>query len=435
VTNPGRLTVIKEGEAPRFIPLHTGEVTDEPAAGLPRDAESVNLNEPLPGETTPVITGNASDPDIAHAPMRVRWVNVLRDPSREPAADNRLIGRYAFWMDDESARLNFNVALGKPAPGQDTAFDSQLKEGFLTPLFIRGDDAINSTGSGKLGTGKHEWALGRPQSINLDLLFDRPDQLQHNKLLAYTFLHGFTRSPEAILDFIDVAPQTPQAWFQRQKFNLTSYSRSPEFNAFGLSRLFTTYIPLSIEGGPSYQHPFIFDPNGVYDGKSPTEILHLNSLLGTFGFTSTVTDEDGSTINGGNVVNKAQIEMLVDYLRRRWPGYSRSFIDKYGEVECRQIAINAALMARMATTVIGADLSAFSNAYGFRTTSVNYSPADNELPDRNPERFYWGRDANGGTSKLMLPQTPGPHITEVRLFVRAAPAEPAPHNNRAELAA
>jgi hypothetical protein len=424
VVNPGRLTLIDESGARQFIPLHTGEVTETPDPLGPRDAESVDLNQPLPGQPIPAITGKPENASEPRPPMRVKWVNLVRDPSRPAGPENRLNGRYAFWVDDENARINFNVALGKPDP-ETGKFGDQLRARFLTPTFTRGDSTVNASGS-----GHRDWALGRPQSVNLDSLFDHPSQLRHDKLLAHTFLHGFNRYPEAIMDFIDVP--SARDWYTRNQFNLTFYNRSPEFNAFGRSRFFTTYIPLSLEAGPSYQHPFVYDPSGAYAGNA-SEVLHLNSLLGTFGFTSTVEDDDGGgKVAGGNVINRAQVDMLLGYLQRRWPGYTGTFFDKYGEAECRQIALNAVLMARMATTMIGSNLIAFSRDWGMRSTSVNYAPESDELPGNTPERFYW-RFKVSNRAKLMLPQTPGPHVTEVRLFAKAVPADPPPKGNPAEL--
>lgn len=429
VTNPGRLTIIANDQPIRYVPLHTGEVTEAIDPTLPSDAESFDLNKPLPGETTPMITGISLEPSTTRLPMRVRWVNVPADPSRPAAANNRLASRYAFWIDDESTKLNFNTAIGKPAQGQDSTFDSQLQNDFLTPLFKRGTKTSSFD-----RTTQPEWALGRPQSVNLDVLFDDPTNLDHNKLLDHVFLQGFSRYPEAILNYIKLTGPEARDWFDKSRYDLTFYNRSPEFNAFNRSRFFTTYVPLSIEAGPAYQHPFVFDPSGAYTGQSGSEVLHLNSLLGTFGFTNTVTDEDGASVNGGNVVNRAQVEMLTEYFRRRWPGYNRSFFDKYGEAECRQLALNAALMARMATTQINnANLTAFSKQYSLRTTSVNFSPASNELTGKTPERMYW-RYPNVGKTGLFLPQTPGPHITEVRLFVKSTEASPAPKNDPKQLA-
>lgn len=360
--------------------------------------------------------------------MRVKWVNLLRDPSTPASADNRLTGRYAFWMDDESSRINYNLALGKPVRTSGQNFGDHYKAGFVTPLFTKGDANTNSS-----NTGTRNYALGRPQSVNLDILFDTPAQLLHEKLLSHTFLHGFSRYPEAIMDFINVP--SPREWYDKEKFNLTFYSRSPEFNAFGRSRFFTTYIPLSLEAGPSYQHPFVHDPANAYGGGS-SQILNLNSLLGFFGFTAATTDEDGEQVSGGNVVNEAQMKMLMEYFARKWPGYQHSFLEKYGWKECTQLALNILLYARMATSEVAtADLTEFSKQWGTRTTSVSYSPPTGELAGEVPERLYWRiKNPNTGATKLFLPQTPGPHLTEVRLFVRSVPADPAPQLDAAQLA-
>ena len=430
IINPGRLTIIQGSGAPQYVDLHTGAVTTPPDPTVP-DALSVDLNQPLPGQTTPVITGNFNTGSTTPPPMRVCWVNLLSNPSSPAGPANELVGRYAFSIDDECARINLNTAFGKPLPTAGTMFGDQLANGFLTPLYAQGDSATLPAGN-----GPRQWALGRPQSVNLDLLFSDPSQLNTNQLLDQVFLHGFSRYPEAIMNYVNIPGQTPQSWFDQQKFNLTFYSRSPEFNAFGLSRFFTTYVPLSLEGGPAYQHPFLY--NGI---------LHLNSLFGTFGFTSTITvDEDTGAVDGGNVVNQEQVNMLLSYLERPWPGYSRSFFAKYGPQGCAQIALNLLLMARMATTSVSTDLTNFSIDWGFRSTSVNYCPSANENANDTPERMYWSINPSTGTPiipsdlqpstpppTLMLPQTPGPHITEVRLLVQVVPASPAPKNLPSQL--
>lgn len=441
VTNPGRLTLIENGvdaiDKTTYVPLHTGEVISMPDPSRPRDAESVDLNQPLPGQTVPAITGTAGGVGAARPPMRVKWVNLLRDPSEEASKDNRLTGRYAFWMDDETSRLNFNTALGKPNDVEEPDFKKQLDKGFMPPLFTRGDAATLNT-----GTTSRNWGLGKPQSVNLDILFDQPAQLQHDKLLGHVFLQGYARYPEAILDFISVP--SAKDWYDKNKFNLTFYNRSPEFNAFGRSRLYTTYFPLSLEGGPSSQLPFIYDPNsssGTITPRSPegalklgtlksgllkdNQILSLNSLMGFFGASADIAGPGGYLGDQANMINRNQIEMLMSYMRRKWPGYDKSFVDKYGEIGCYQIALNMVQMARQATTQIdNTDIAAFSTAYGARTTSVIFMPNSTELSGYAPERFYW-RIKDPATQKvvLMLPQMPGPHITEVRLFAQAVNAK------------
>jgi uncharacterized protein (TIGR02600 family) len=80
----------------------------------------------LSGARTPTSTSDAS----ARAPMPVRWIYVLKDgrfstPSigngtvadfansaPQPTANNPIVGRVAFWTDDETCKLNLNTAVG-----------------------------------------------------------------------------------------------------------------------------------------------------------------------------------------------------------------------------------------------------------------------------------------------------------------------------------
>ncbi len=80
----------------------------------------------LSGARAPTSTSDAS----ARAPMPVRWIYVLKDgrfstPSSgsgtvadfansdpKPTANNPIVGRVAFWTDDETCKLNLNTAVG-----------------------------------------------------------------------------------------------------------------------------------------------------------------------------------------------------------------------------------------------------------------------------------------------------------------------------------
>jgi hypothetical protein len=94
-----------------------------------------------------------------------------------------------------------------------------------------------------------------------------------------------------------------------------------------------------------------------------------------------------------------------------------------------QIALNILMYGRLATTNLGTNAGGFSRSYGFRSTSVNYNPEGNESRDWFPESMYWRFRFDGDSRDTpLLPQTPGPHITEVRLVfepeaVRGSPAE------------
>ncbi len=425
--NPGRLTVFDDDGKVEYIDLHTGAADEDPSSTLYPDVYSVDLNEPLPGKTYPaIVMKEGVEGDAAIPPMRVKWVNLLKEPGAPASKDNPISARYGFWIDDESARINFNVALGKPDRNtiDPQQFWEQYKLGMMPPLFTSGAGDVEFNSSSK----DREWALGQPRSVNLDVLFEDRKALLSEELLGHAWLRGFSRYPESILDFVDMPHAEREAWYHKAKYHLTFYSRSPEFNAFGRSRLFTTNIPLSLEAGPLYQLPFVYNGPGTEEPDYEIEgVMHLHSLMGSLGFTHRIDDDDKGNVHAANIVNRAQFEMLKRYMGRRWPGYSQTFLEKYGEAECYQIALNMLTMARMATTTMNTRGSRTSSRdLAWRSTSVIYSPHSSERPSANPERHYWqveteppedGEDS--GKVIPMLPQTPGPHITEVRLMFRA----------------
>lgn len=425
--NPGRITLFGENGV-RHVPLHTGVAEIDPAETLDPDVHSVDLNEPLPGKEYPPIAMLAEgDSSTAIPPMRVSWVPVLKRPADPANEENPITSRYAFWIDDESSRINFNVALGKTARGTNDPerFFEQYELGMMPPLFTGGaaDVEFSDKSDGR------EWALGQPRSINLDVLVDDPQDLLKDELLSHAWLRGFSRYPESILDFVNLPEEEREEWYHRNKYQLTFYSRAPEFNAFGRSRLFTTNYPLSLEAGPLYQLPFVYNGPEVSDPDFQIRgVLHLGSLMGSLGFTHEFTEEGKGKIRAANVVNRAQLEMLNRYLSRNWPGYDSSYLEKYGEAECYQIALNMIAMARMATTSMRTNMNINSTRdFALRSTSVLYSPHASERLNANPERHYWEFDAvpaNGGSRRRiqMLPQTPGPHVTEVRLMFKSFPA-------------
>ncbi len=437
LTNPGRLTIVPNGGAtPSFVDLHSGVA---PLGGDRfRDENSFDLNSPLAGETTAAIVevpGASSQPE-----MRAAWVPVFKDPSApSPDAENPIIGRYAFWMDDESSKINYNVALGKPSPTEQDphprgvngdGWYEQKEEGFVVPTWAFGDARTVRGYYNDVDNPIRQWSLGYPASVNLDVLFENRPSFNPKKALIrlhnHTFFHGFHRYPEAILKYVDFdgnydfVSEDEKEWYDENKWNLTFYSRSPEFNAFGKSRFFTTHIPLSLEGGPAYQMPF----------ATSSGVLHFNSLLGNMYMSENSADRAAQ--QSGNRINETQFNMLMDYFRRNdWPGYEgSSFTGKYGNLECAQMALNILHMARMATCYMANGNGSqnqtnnnpqadFSGQYAARVTSTNYFNR-NKGPQTTPERYYWRINSNGEVdpgdpnSTLMLPQGMGPWITELK---------------------
>jgi len=97
------------------------------------DQDEVNFGGTVPGVVTDAQAGGS--PDNMRCPMPVEWLYVLRDGTvgtvtsgggagssqwnsggrSTPSANNPIVGRVAFWTDDESTKINLNTA-GEPSP-------------------------------------------------------------------------------------------------------------------------------------------------------------------------------------------------------------------------------------------------------------------------------------------------------------------------------
>ena len=66
----------------------------------------VNLNSAVTDGSYPII-GGSNAPDVS-----VKWVNLPANPSQGFGSNNPIVGRYAFWVDSESAKINLNTADG-----------------------------------------------------------------------------------------------------------------------------------------------------------------------------------------------------------------------------------------------------------------------------------------------------------------------------------
>jgi len=171
----------------------------------------VNLNRALADGSYPII-GGADPPDVS-----VKWVNVLRNPSGTASSTNAIIGRYAFWVDDEGAKININTADGT--------------EKYTT----------NSLG------------IGSPSEVSLEVLFPTNGKVPSQEIVQIARTRGF-HSPREILSATNVTP----AVYTNNVFALTAYSRSPDLNIFGQPKM--ALIP--ILGAPE-EHSTNMVINGI----------------------------------------------------------------------------------------------------------------------------------------------------------------------------
>ncbi len=302
-------------------------------------------NTPIPlssGDST-----SATDPDLnqvdsagnpaivpAATAIRAAWVNVLADPSQ--AADgtatllngtkNQIVGRYAFWMDDENSKLNINTAYGRPVPPTTPYFDNILAG---ANSYIYGVPSYNiPLGSNpRFPDQTNPYSVGHPSSVGLDILgtpfTSNSNQLQ--SLWTARLSHPFSSAAE-----IANPNYSSATFYQQNKFWLTHLNGDPEFNAFGKARIFfadSTFQPDSHTAQLDYPgsdgFTYVPEPSQTAGG-----IRDLNEPL-TFHVDAndiTVTGlQDTPTQNSA----VAAVQQIASYLNMRWPGYGHSFVEKW----------------------------------------------------------------------------------------------------------
>lgn len=379
--NPGQLVTVS-GVTTNIIPLYSGA-----AIG----GTDPNLNQlKLDGTNYEVLGNNA-------APMKVAWVNCLKDSSQAGSATNPLIGRYAFWIDDENNKINLNTAFGKPFPSP-----------FPTPTPVPGNTNGRYTrGSPPFTISGTIYTLGHPTSVELAIF----SGLNAAAMRAATSIRPLT-STEDVKEFV---ASNPQAFYEANKFSLTTFNADPEFNAFGKSRIFfadSMFYPTdytdTTTSNPYWDTGYAYrseptTPGAVTDPSEPL-ILHAQ-LMNDWG--SAGYDKAGGTPSSDSTASNpvaAAVQRIAGYLNTTWPGYSQSFVAKYGIREAEQIAWNIYGMGEASTIP---HTTTTEGAWANTTYRKTYGPPNN----MRWSSFLW--DGSLGSGARILPQTRTPLITKV----------------------
>ena len=159
----------------------------------------VNLNAAASDGSCP-IAGETNPPSAGAPNISVYWANVLKNPANTTAsASNPLVGRYAFWVDDENAKININTA------------DGTLKY------------TTNSLG------------IGTPSEVSLQVLQQGGANLSSTVATNIVYLARTTglNSPKEILRAAGTTPDL----YTNNTFNVTAYGRSPDLNIFGQPKM------------------------------------------------------------------------------------------------------------------------------------------------------------------------------------------------------
>ena len=366
--NPGMLNLI-QGTSFKPVSLSTNPIPDYLSTN-----QDANINQLQPTSNQYPVTGS-------NDPMYVAWATMLQNPTNAASATNPIVARYAFWMDDENAKINVNTAYGKPSSGMDW---TKLTPGTIAP---QGTDDI--------------FPLGHPASMNIDML---GPTLDRTALLNALKIYGAARSPEIIKTA--VTSGDPEDFYKQNKFYLTATSRDPEFNVFGKSKIYMYAAPpgqlgTKLGGGlfqrfrdseaPMYFHGSENRDPTVYPGGNPTQ--DYTAMYYT-------------------AANLSSILSRTD-----WPGMpTRSFVDKWGGNaaalrEADQVAWNLVAMGSFS------DYGDYTLAtQGLSSTFGNHLPPGKT--GSSGSKYYPNAAVPVGRSgRAIVPVMPRPMIDEICLKI------------------
>lgn len=287
------------------------------------------------------------------APMPVKWLYVLADGSVSIAtgtgergqvvtgasANNPIVGRIAFWTDDETCKININTA----------------SEGtfWSTPRFDTADERLLAYRQPT--RGEYQGYPGHPATVSLKTVFP---SLSSEEIFDLAPRLSFGGSEGGTKEVIDVskwitadsdrlyasvdemlfkvptsggASRSVQAGLKPSevkatKFFLTAHSRAPELNLFGLPRILTW--PLHrIDNDPNYR-------------TAADRLLAFCSTIGgkPFYFIREKSMRVSYDLEDSKMSRNLDLLGYLDGLTgKNVPGFGNSFHNKYSQNEMRQI--------------------------------------------------------------------------------------------------
>ncbi|MBE2204722.1 MAG: hypothetical protein IAE94_10325 [Chthoniobacterales bacterium] len=215
ISEPGRIRVYDRSNLSASTDYDLFSALPGPDTTL-RDQNNVDLNRQAFDGSFPIA---APAPGNTRATMKVGWISLPADPGQAASATNPITGRVAFWVDDESCKININTA------------DGSKKEDLYRT--IGPSEAAQSFG------------FGTPGEISLEALTDSGNVHLSNttaaEIAAYAWNRGFNSPAE-----IGRIPGLPGSFFEHNKFSITHYSKTPELTFYGEPRIYLLpVVPLS----------------------------------------------------------------------------------------------------------------------------------------------------------------------------------------------
>jgi len=346
----------------------------------PADASTtgtVDLNQQLFSGNYPIASPNSITATSGSAMnMNVQWINVLQDSTLAASNSNQVIGRYAFWVDDELAKINVNTADGTERSG-------------TSPLNTSG------TGNAYPNSGTNSFGFGTPTEVDLQALMtggstpisQATAQLISTRSGANPYTSG-TISP--FNDPSEILQATgASTLYSDNNFNLTAYNRAPEMNIFGEPKIFimpTAYGPAQSAAASQYLANVML---GAYDYNG-TWPLYWNTH--TLSYTNTYVS--GSTPLAFTGTTAAMV--LAQPISQIYPSSGTNSLT-FTSPKCNQLPIYSYLAASGTLTISGTEgLPQYFN-YG-------YAGSDNALGMRIA-RYLEGLNSAGHS--ITWPAYPG----------------------------
>lgn len=286
------------------------------------------------------------------APMPVRWLYYLQDGKIvTPVADgngrvtvngatphNPIIGRIAFWTDDETCKVNINTA-GGAATASNAFWD--------TPRFNATDE--RAFGIHQPAAREYQRYPGHPATVTLGKLFPA---LTSSKLLSLSPRYRFGGSQDGTqIAEAQVAAKTERLYsslgemlydkdrdpgilstqqLENAKFLATAHSRSPELNLFGKPRVSVWPVPeeegkrtpidrLLAFASTVNGNPYFFTRRDPANPATDISLPRNQALLGYLdGLTSTAIPGFGGRFDSASKYSTDRRDILVkifDYIR------------------------------------------------------------------------------------------------------------------------
>jgi len=420
---PGRLTYFTSLATTTNISLCSGQ-----ASGVTSSTGQVDLNAPILGSSPTSYAIISPNTEYTAAPqMPMGWVEVLQDgtlvrpgAASSTSASNPVIGRYAYWVDTETSKANINTAgrgqstynfngsnlvLGttndaQNLTGSPSRVDLSELDGGITPAqsmatyhYTYGSYWMPDTGNAAGDYLNKAYVTGYPPVPVYPQGMHRFNSIQDWSLMTNDLIFPTTT----------VTPITA-AQVEANKFYLTTHSNTPELTPWGFNKMWfesenvnpNPFTPagqplntfmgnrLNGKGVPFYPASAGSAQTNSPGGASQPEYGGLNNsryfvtpyLKETSPLPSDfqeIGQYGNGTGNGGMAKAAAFVNnMMVQLNRTDWPGFSGlSFVGKYGQAECEDLAFNALCLYDSAAGVGGNSPFFFQNGAPRNDTSPN----------------------------------------------------------------